>query len=52
MTDFLLSTLKSALAATDSAFSRTFQVLWMQILSEHRRHARRRRHTTGLVYFS
>ncbi len=52
MTGFLFSALNSALAATDSAFSRTFQLLWLQILSEHRRHARRRRHTSRLVYFS
>jgi hypothetical protein len=37
---------------TDHAFSAAFQLLWLQILFEHRRYARRDRAVGRIGYFS
>lgn len=52
MTDFLAAAFNSAVATTDHAFSRAFQLLWLQILSEHQRYARRDRAAGRTGYFS
>jgi hypothetical protein len=52
MTDILVAVLNSVVAMTDNAFSRAFQLLWLQILFEHRRYERRDRAAGRIGYFS
>jgi hypothetical protein len=52
MTDYLVAVFNSAVAMTDHAFSSAFQLLWLQILFEHRRYARRDRAAARIGYFS
>lgn len=52
MTDIFFAALKSALTMADTAFSRTFQALWHQTLSEHRSLAQRHGAAHRLAHFS
>ena len=52
MTYILFAVLNSALATADAAFSRAFQALWLQTLSEHRRVVRRQQGSARRFHFS
>ncbi len=52
MTEIFFAAFKSATATAEAAFSRVFEALWLQTMSQHRRFARRHPGPARLAHFS